>query len=355
MRFLVNQMLRQSTTDIDQARLYSTASTRLLPWVPLVAALIGLVILFTLDLAAPPYIGILLFVTTYSSLVLFGPRPARAALPIYAARIYAVTLLVTWVTALYVLPTHAASGMVSLVVLLHLTTIYVSLFMQLPPHSATRWAAGTLAALIITALPQVWRTLGQTGAFDGVTLPVTLLASHGTLIVVLRLFSSFRDQLAHAEGREQILHELAHVDPLTGLPNRRALERDLEQAVAASGAGQRLAVVDVDGLKGVNDRLGHAAGDDLLRRFAEGFVRQAGSQGQVYRMSGDEFALLLSDTGFSAEAIVTAVTQDVRAFYADAAASVGATPWRSGETAHAWLARADQKMYRHKRRGGPGR
>ncbi|MFC6667882.1 GGDEF domain-containing protein [Deinococcus radiopugnans] len=111
------------------------------------------------------------------------------------------------------------------------------------------------------------------------TLPVTLLVAHGALITVLHLFSTFRDRAAHAEGRAEALHELAHRDALTGLPNRRALERDLEAAVMGAWAGH-LAVVDVDGLKAVNDRLGHAAGDDLLRRFAQGFAREAGLGGR---------------------------------------------------------------------------
>ena len=327
----------------------------LLRWVPLFAASAGLVILIALHLAAPLYVGLLVFVMGYSGLALAGPDAVRQGLLTHAARVYAVVLLLAWITALYLLPDHAATAMVRLAVLLHLTTVYVSFFMQLPPVTAARSAAGTLAALILTALPHAWRTLGQTEVFDGVTLPLTLLVAHGALITVLRLFSGFRDQLAYTEGRAQALHELAHRDPLTGLLNRRSLESSLQAAVVASGAGLRLAVVDVDGLKGVNDRLGHAAGDDLLRRFAEGFAQGAEPGGQVYRISGDEFALLLPDGGLAAEAIINVVTQAVQTVYPGAAASVGAARWRDGETAGAWLSRADGAMYRHKRRGGPGR
>lgn len=337
-----------------QTRLHTIDPARLLLWMPLLAAVIGLVILSTLRVAALPYVGILMFVMAYSGLALFGPRPTRIPLLIYAAQIYAVTLLLTWITALYLLLDHPATAMVSLAVLLHLTTVYVFLFVQQSPQTATRWAMGTLITLVITALPHAWQTLGKTGVLDGVTLPVTLLVSHGALITVLRAFSTFRDRAAHAEGRAQAFHELAHRDPLTGLLNRRALERDLEQAVAASSAGQRLAVVDVDGLKGINDRLGHAAGDDLLRLFATGFDRQVGKHGEAYRISGDEFALLMSDGPPLAEAVVNAVTQHIRAVYSEAAASVGTAHWRPGETADAWLARADTAMYRSKRRGELG-
>lgn len=345
----------RTTAQPGQTSPLSFDPARLLLWLPPLAAAIGLLILVLLRIAALPYVGILSFVIAYGSLALFGPRASRPALLHSAAPIYALTLLLVWGTALYLLPDHPATPMVCLAVLLHLTSVYVFLFVQLSPSNAARWAWGTLAILILTALPHAWQTLGQTGAFDSVTLPVTLIFSHGALITVLRLFSTFRERAAHSEGRAQALHELAHGDPLTGLLNRRALERDLEAAVSASSAAWWLAVVDVDGMKGINDSLGHAAGDDLLRRFAQGFVEQVGDLGQVYRISGDEFAFLLPDKPPSSEALVHAVTQDVRAHYPGASASVGAVRGQAGETGDAWLSRADRAMYRHKRRNGSGR
>lgn len=129
------------------------------------------------------------------------------------------------------------------------------------------------------------------------------------------------------------MQELAQRGPLTRLSNRRALERDLEQSVAASGADWRLAIVDVDGMKEVNDTLGHAAGNGLLRRFATGFAEQIGNDGQAYRIGRDEFSLLLSDRQPSAREIVDAVTQNIRSIYPGAKASVGTAYWQSGEAA----------------------
>lgn len=327
----------------------------LVRWIPPLAAAIGLLILVFLRIAAPPYVGLLSLIIVYGSLALFGPRTFRAPLLHSAAPVYALTLLLAWGLALYRLPDHPATPMVRLAVLLHLTTVYVFLFVRGSPAGAARWAWGTLTLLILTALPHAWRTLGQTGVFDSLTLPVTLLFSHGALITALHLFSTFRERAAYSEGRAQALDELAHRDALTGLLNRRALERDLKATMAASSAAWWLAVVDVDGMKGINDSLGHAAGDDLLRRFAQGFADRVGELGQVYRISGDEFAFLLPDGRPSAEVLVDAVTQDVRAHYLGAAASVGATRWRTGETADAWLSRADRAMYQHKRQRGAGR
>ena len=86
-------------------------------------------------------------------------------------------------------------------------------------------------------------------------------------------------QVATAIGRAQLfsrLEDLAYRDPLTGLPNRRALDERMEDAVAAAQAeGTDLALVfcDLDGLKDVNDRLGHEAGDRALRRRGPGAGR----------------------------------------------------------------------------------
>ncbi|MFC6667883.1 hypothetical protein ACFP9V_22640 [Deinococcus radiopugnans] len=115
------------------AQLLAFEPDRLLRWIPLFAASAGLVILLALRLAAPPYVGILAFVMAYSSLALAGPRSIREPLLAHAARVYAAVLLLAWVTALYLLPGHPATAMVRLAVLLHLTTVYVSLFIQLPP------------------------------------------------------------------------------------------------------------------------------------------------------------------------------------------------------------------------------
>ncbi|QLG13571.1 diguanylate cyclase (plasmid) [Deinococcus sp. D7000] len=75
----------------------------------------------------------------------------------------------------------------------------------------------------------------------------------------------------------------------------------------------------------------------------------------MYRISGDEFALLLPEGPPFAGALVDAVTQDVQAHYPAASASVGTVRRQVGETGDAWLLRADRAMYQHKRRNGSGR
>ena len=94
------------------------------------------------------------------------------------------------------------------------------------------------------------------------------------------------------------LERAALVDPLTGLMNRRALDRDLTQFLAAArrhGRALTVVMLDVVGLKAVNDRLGHEAGDDMLQDVAAGLVNTLRVGDNVYRIGGDEFVLLLPD------------------------------------------------------------
>lgn len=88
------------------------------------------------------------------------------------------------------------------------------------------------------------------------------------------------------------------IDPLTGLLNRRALDRDLREALAVTRRheGQLTVVmVDVEGLKTTNDRFGHAAGDVVLRGVASCLAAAVRTGDNVYRIGGDEFVLILPD------------------------------------------------------------
>lgn len=102
----------------------------------------------------------------------------------------------------------------------------------------------------------------------------------------------------HALARE-VEHHASH-DPLTGLINRREIERLLEQAlvtVREDGGTHSLCYIDLDYFKLVNDGLGHAAGDQLLRSFADYLVGAVRDGDWVGRLGGDEFALFLANAG----------------------------------------------------------
>jgi diguanylate cyclase (GGDEF)-like protein len=116
-----------------------------------------------------------------------------------------------------------------------------------------------------------------------------------------------------AVGRIAVgLEQQAYVDSLTGLLNRRALERDLRRETGrASRYGRRFSLVllDMDGLKAVNDRDGHLAGDMVLRALAQALGRALRAGDAAYRIGGDEFVVLLPETS---DETVDAVVDRVR-------------------------------------------
>jgi diguanylate cyclase (GGDEF)-like protein len=104
-----------------------------------------------------------------------------------------------------------------------------------------------------------------------------------------------RKSLLETERAAGQLRRQAYEDPLTHLPNRRYAEARLDGLLTA-GAAPALAVVDVDRFKEVNDAIGHAGGDDVLRRVAEILVAGCRDTDEVCRWAGDEFVILLPDT-----------------------------------------------------------
>jgi diguanylate cyclase (GGDEF)-like protein len=125
----------------------------------------------------------------------------------------------------------------------------------------------------------------------------------GLLVVSLVVFVKrrLREERNDADDQAQLqreireLRELAMQDPLTKLPNRRALLAALDAATArCKAAGQRhaLFIMDLNGFKRVNDAYGHAVGDEVLQIVAERFRRVTRPTDLLARLGGDEFALL---------------------------------------------------------------
>jgi diguanylate cyclase (GGDEF)-like protein len=98
--------------------------------------------------------------------------------------------------------------------------------------------------------------------------------------------------IANARQHEQTRQD-AILDPLTNLPNRRALMVAINLALAEHPDTVSLLLVDLDRFKDVNDTLGHAAGDRLLQEVSERLTLAVAADGQVYRLGGDEFAILV--------------------------------------------------------------
>ena len=168
------------------------------------------------------------------------------------------------------------------------------------------------------------------------------------------------DVTARKEAEMRLAHLALH-DPLTGLPNRRALADALERAIArAHRTGLPLAVLalDLDGFKAINDRLGHPAGDATLLEVAARLQRTIRRSDFVARLGGDEFAVIAADLHGPAPIVRLArrlglairTPIELKGSPAEIDVSIGVAFFPGdGETTEQLLARADAALYAAKR------
>jgi diguanylate cyclase (GGDEF)-like protein len=179
---------------------------------------------------------------------------------------------------------------------------------------------------------------GELGAWTPEERTLLEAAAHSVHVVLERT------------GHMQTLERAALTDSLTGLGNRRALDMALDEATH-SGQPYTVAVIDLDGMKRVNDTLGHASGDMLLREFARQLYAPAVS---AYRLGGDEYALLyLQDAQTGAGMLLDMVARasaHVRdsGYPASASTGIAGVPYDALDATSA-LRTADERMYAHKR------
>lgn len=166
---------------------------------------------------------------------------------------------------------------------------------------------------------------------------------------------------ARLRGSLQRLAALATYDDLTGLWNRRQIDRMLEAAVnhaERQGSALCVAMADVDHFKRVNDRHGHGVGDEVLKAVAGTLAGSVRAGDEVGRFGGEEFVLLLPATTMAqATALVDRLRDRLEALQSLPAgeppvtASFGVAAWRAAESAGDLVRRADQALYRAKSRG----
>jgi diguanylate cyclase (GGDEF)-like protein len=192
--------------------------------------------------------------------------------------------------------------------------------------------------------------------------PFTAIVTESGLIVTILAYVV---SLRRAYDRKALqLERLATTDALTGLANRLELQLALRHALSRSqrfGRHGAIVFVDLDGLKGINDRLGHDAGDALLRTQAERLRKLTRGIDVAARFGGDEFVVLLSEYDdpkgaevFSRKVLsALRVPIRVRGEMLESSASVGFAEFPLvSRDADALLARADEAMYAAKHAGG---
>ncbi|HSK90688.1 MAG TPA: EAL domain-containing protein [Euzebyales bacterium] len=236
-------------------------------------------------------------------------------------------------------------------------------------------AFGLSAGELMRAVPEVRALLDDVGTrpartelvlptrdrgalhFDAVAshLPSYGTAARGYLLVL-------RD-VTDRKRLDAELQRLAHFDTLTGLPNRKLFSDRLSQALArARRDGTPLAVLfcDLDGFKRINDTLGHAHGDDLLREVATRLQRRIRDGDTVARFGGDEYTIILSqltragDAALVARKLLAELNSPIElgGMSMQITASIGIAIWpRDGDDQEALVRCADMAMYRAKALG----
>lgn len=158
------------------------------------------------------------------------------------------------------------------------------------------------------------------------------------------------------------IEQAALTDPLTNIPNKRALHEALARSSQLADRHKKpysLILCDLDHFKLVNDNHGHVVGDHLLQMAANAIERSLRVSDSVYRFGGEEFAVLLPHTATQdASNVADRVRETIAAIKIDCGESVlsvtvscGVAKHIAGETAEQWLARADEAMYRAKQQG----
>ncbi len=187
-------------------------------------------------------------------------------------------------------------------------------------------------------------------AWRAAILFVTLSGIVGTTVQAL---------VTHTRGQERErnrllgeLDELAHTDALTGLPNRRAWQSELDRGLARArrtGEPVSVAVVDIDKFKAINDTHGHPGGDSLLITVAGSWSDVRRPDDVLARIGGDEFAVLMPGCRHAEAADLSSRLQALMP--SPYTCSIGLATWEPPESSDELMGRADNALYDAKRNG----
>ena len=172
-----------------------------------------------------------------------------------------------------------------------------------------------------------------------------------------RTIAQLRAQIASYESRLEEMEHIASEDLLTGLFNRRKVERHIETRIRSAKVFSVISL-DLNGFKKLNDTYGHLAGDDLLKQFATELRTVFRAHDIIGRVGGDEFIVLVDGDLAVATARLERIRRWVNGSYAvksnphapkvNVTAAVGAAEWNAGESMRDVLGRADAAMYEDK-------
>lgn len=209
----------------------------------------------------------------------------------------------------------------------------------------------TLALGLLRLGGEVARGLYQGEFLAFLRSEVQLLAMAGLLYIL----AAVKDRLTQMNLQVQEMHSLARTDPLTGLPNRLALSEHLE-AQAHQIQGLYGVLLDLDHFKQINDRYGHATGDEVLQEVGRRLRASLRKSDVLGRWGGEEFLIVMR--GESQQDVLQALErlrEDI-AFWpfetvGAVSASFGVAEGHVGDSVNSLLERADRALYQAKRLG----
>ncbi|HWD21770.1 MAG TPA: diguanylate cyclase [Burkholderiales bacterium] len=222
------------------------------------------------------------------------------------------------------------------------------------PKLLARGAAALLAACVTSALAfgfEVRREISTEEIFG--SLPLLVFYPMTVGIVSYRLVRRARHQ-------NRLLSAMSRTDSLSGLLNRRSWEDAVSAEFQRCRRGGRVAallMLDIDHFKRINDRHGHPAGDEVIRRIAAVLRTACRQEDMAGRYGGEEFGIVLPETGDCGARVIA---ERVRRRIEDCAlplgirctVSIGVAERRPGDSGYAeWISRADRALYAAKERG----
>jgi diguanylate cyclase (GGDEF)-like protein len=299
----------------------------------------------------------LFFVTPFAMFRLFQGYYSVALVEIAVIVVSIATAAYAWLTG-----STKTAGIV-IAVLLPLADVSLSLFVGL---DAALWIFPITLFVFYLAPPPLALTLilvallgfaGQQLLLDRELFGTPNQMASFLVSGVAAAIFSYLFAVRSSVQRKQLIR-LATIDPLTDLYNRRALDDELKSALSARDRYQRsygMIVLDLDRFKELNDQLGHAEGDRVLREFADMISKSIRKSDRAFRYGGDEFVVLLPDADRHglrrvAESIVENVRTSVNSSVT-VEASAGAALLREEDDHDSWNRRADRCLYAAKEAG----
>jgi two-component system cell cycle response regulator len=217
------------------------------------------------------------------------------------------------------------------------------------------WKVGDAVGAQIVTVPAA-QALAQARAAWWRHVGASVVVFIALFVVLNRVLA--RSVIAPIETSSSAWRELASKDPLTGALNRRSFEEQTRALIASHAGRAPLAVVavDIDHFKRINDRFGHDVGDAVLKEFARRVLQTSKRRDCLFRLGGEEFALLLPHTDLAAaSAFAEVLRRSLDAAPFDGAgrlsASFGVATLMPGDTLDSLMKRADRALYAAKDAG----